>query len=320
MSFYRWQDFQCTNFGNCSRADLYEIIDLPLGADPVCPECGQAVIPMRPREIVMISPPVNARVRKRRLPWLLAPVAIAALILGLTAGVVWPLMRASERLSLTIPTHVAAQVDDSLQIPLTVEPSQVSGLTFTIKGTLPPGVSLDGSGRRLYGVPQSAGSFYVAITAQAPHLASATAAMGIIIERRPVFLATDLSLQAPSSVQGRVGVPLSIPITISPDSASEPILTMEGSPPPGVTLDAPGKRLLGTPQRPGSYAVIIRASAREYMPAVATVAFTISEALPSPTPAQQVQAPVQAQVKAPVQAQPQPHPTSTPVELPDLIL
>src|SRR5262245_23494689 len=30
----------CINFGGCSKADKHEIVNLPQGADLVCPECG----------------------------------------------------------------------------------------------------------------------------------------------------------------------------------------------------------------------------------------------------------------------------------------
>ena len=37
---------KCTNFGNCTKADNNEIIDLPAGADLVCPICSRPLTPV----------------------------------------------------------------------------------------------------------------------------------------------------------------------------------------------------------------------------------------------------------------------------------
>lgn len=37
---------QCTNYGNCSKADSKEIVEAPAGSNLVCPECGKQIIPL----------------------------------------------------------------------------------------------------------------------------------------------------------------------------------------------------------------------------------------------------------------------------------
>jgi hypothetical protein len=295
MPLYRWEDYQCTNFGNCRRADRRDIIDLPRGAGAICPTCGKPVIPLRAREIVLVSPPSAARLRpgKRPVRWLLASVVI--LVLGLVGGTVSLLMRSPgmlmwssetrppERLYLGSPAQVTAYVGDTLQIPLMVGPASPADLVLTVDGPLPPGVSLDVAGRRLYGTVRSAGISPIIVTARAPHYASASAEMSIVVKPN-LTPASVLSLQVPPEVEGRVGAPLEVPLAVNPITDPDPTLTVVGRLPAGVSLDGTGKRLFGIPRSPGSYGVIVKASTPDYAPALAEVTFTILDVKPSPTP------------------------------------
>lgn len=296
MPLYRWEDYQCTNLGNCKRADRRDIIDLPRGAEARCPTCGKPVIPLRAREIVMVSPPSTARLRTRkpRFRWLLASAIF--LVLGLVGGTASLLMRSPgmllrslqtpppERLYLGIPAQVTARAGDTLQVPLTVGPVLPADLMLTIDGTLPPGVFLDVPGRRLRGTPQSAGVSPIIVTARAPHYASASAEMSIVVKPN-LPPAPVLSLQVPPEVEGRVGDPLDVPLAVNPVTDPDAVLTVVGKLPAGVSLDGTRKRLAGTPRSPGSYGVIVKASTSDFPPALAEVTFTILDAKPSPTPA-----------------------------------
>jgi hypothetical protein len=296
MPLHRWEDYQCTNFGNCKRADRRDVIDLARGAEAICPTCGKPVIPLRAREIVLVSPPSAARLHpvKRRFRWLLASAVL--LVLGLVGGTASLLMRSPgmlvrssetsppERLYLGIPAQVTARVGDTLQVPLMVGPVSPADLVLTIDGALPPGVSLDVAGRRLYGTVRSAGVSPIIITARAPHYANASAEMNIVI-KPDLAPAAVLSLQVPPEVEGRVGDPLEVPLAVNPVTDPDPILTVVGKLPAGVSLDGIGKRLFGIPRSPGSYGVIVKASASDYPPALAEVTFTIVDAKPLPTPA-----------------------------------
>jgi phosphate transport system substrate-binding protein len=42
--------YRCLNIGNCEKADRKEVIDLPEGVAPVCPECGAQLTPTKPPE------------------------------------------------------------------------------------------------------------------------------------------------------------------------------------------------------------------------------------------------------------------------------
>jgi hypothetical protein len=43
-------DYRCLNIGNCEKADRKEVIDLPEGVDPECPECGAQLTLAKPPE------------------------------------------------------------------------------------------------------------------------------------------------------------------------------------------------------------------------------------------------------------------------------
>lgn len=289
MPFYRWEDYQCTNVGHCRRADRHDIIDLPRGAEAICPGCGKPVIPLRAREIVLVSPPLAARSRprRRRVLWPLA--AVGLLVLGLTGGTVSLLMRppevrSPERLYLAVPAEVTARVGDVLEVPLTVGPASPADLVLSVAGNLPAGVSLDVAGRRLHGTVQSPGASAILLTARAPHYASASAEMSITV-RPNLAPAAVLSLHVPPEIEGRVGEPLEVALSVDPVTNPDPILTIIGKLPAGVSLDGTGKRVFGVPRGAGSYGVILKATVPDYTPAFAEVTFTILEAKPSPPPA-----------------------------------
>ena len=61
MAYYRWPYYQCKNFGNCTKADNREVIELPLGAEPVCPgpNCRQALTPLNGHDAAPAFPKVT---------------------------------------------------------------------------------------------------------------------------------------------------------------------------------------------------------------------------------------------------------------------
>jgi phosphate transport system substrate-binding protein len=63
---------KCTNFGNCTNADKFEVVEIPDGQDFVCPICA------RPLNAVEARPPSSS-----------APIAIALIALLLLAGGLW---------------------------------------------------------------------------------------------------------------------------------------------------------------------------------------------------------------------------------------
>lgn len=59
---------RCTNFGNCTKADKKESISVPIGADFLCPECGNP----------LMMPPKPGGLNKWRIP-LIAGVLVLAI-------------------------------------------------------------------------------------------------------------------------------------------------------------------------------------------------------------------------------------------------
>jgi len=58
---------QCINYGNCSKADSHEVIEVNLGDDFICPECDGTLIDLPPT---------------RKFPWWIVIVAVAVLVIG----------------------------------------------------------------------------------------------------------------------------------------------------------------------------------------------------------------------------------------------
>ena len=57
---------QCINFGNCSKANSKEILEVKVGEDFICPECGGSLV----------------EVKDTPFPWWIMAVAAALLLLG----------------------------------------------------------------------------------------------------------------------------------------------------------------------------------------------------------------------------------------------
>ena len=284
MPLYRWEDYQCTNFGHCQNADAGRIIDLPRGAEPFCPTCAKPILPLRARAIVPVSLPGVAQLTPGKSSLRLWRLVCGALVaLALSGGLAWLLSPVPKRLRLETPERVSARVGDPLEVALRVRPVSARDLAFSVEGPLPAGVALGVAGRRLYGTPQTAGYALLVITARAPRHASASATMGILVEPKPAA-AVALSVQVPAEVEGRVGQALEVEVAVEPLTVPEPGLRVVGKLPPGVRWDAAGKRLLGIPRHPGSYAVVLQASAPDYAPGLAALRFTIGEAQPALEP------------------------------------
>ncbi|MBV8900232.1 MAG: substrate-binding domain-containing protein [Verrucomicrobia bacterium] len=202
------------------------------------------------------------------------------LVLGLIGGVVWLVFPSRRHLSVEISYPVIGHVGDILDIPINVDPVTVEDLTLAVKGTLPAGLVLDSANRRLYGNAQSPGSFPIVVRAAAPGFKDASASTTILIGSNRATL-TALTLQVPPQIHGRVGEWLEVPLTVEPAGVANPVLTVTGDLPAGVTVDERTKRLQGTPQSPGSSEVVIKASAPGYLATLAATSLTISPAGPS---------------------------------------
>lgn len=62
---------RCLNIGNCPKANTKEIIEVGIGEDFVCPECGGQLVEVKETNV---------------LPYVIGGVVVAALVV---AGIVW---------------------------------------------------------------------------------------------------------------------------------------------------------------------------------------------------------------------------------------
>lgn len=305
MPYHRWPYYQCKNFGNCSKADSREVIELPLGAEPICPgpECRQTLTPVNGRHEIpepaelpdpaelaeLTEPPESAELAEpaesaepvvtppRRGGGLGLLVLAVLLLLGLAGSIVWMVFPNRKHLAVEISYPVIGHVGDILDIPINVDPVTVEGLTLTVKGNLPAGLVLDNVGRRLYGNAQTPGSFPIVIHAAARGYNEASAPTKILIGSNRTLL-TALALQVPLQIHGRVGEFLDVPLSVEPPSVANLVLNVTGELPAGVTLDGRAMRLQGVPQTPGLSEVVIKASAPGYIATLAATNLTISPA------------------------------------------
>jgi len=279
--------YLCDNFGKCNLADAGEPIELPPGAEPICPEptCHGPLSPAgNSNSDPVFLASLDARDGgKRRVVFALG--AFVLLVAGLVGGVAYLLISPAgpETLILDVPSQVIASVGESVQIPVTVRPPAADNVTLTVEGKLPPGMVLDEPGRRLNGTVQSPGAFPLVLHAASPRFAPGSAATTLVVkENRDV--SPKLSLWVEPRVLGRVGESLEVPIGIGPAGMEGVTLSVQGDLPAGLFLDDPAKRLYGTPKKAGSSDVVFIASAPGYAPASAPVNFTILAAKSSPMP------------------------------------
>lgn len=281
--------YLCDNFGKCDIADAREPIELPPGAEPICPEptCQEPLSPAGasiddPVFVTLLGTPEQGGRR-----WFYPVALFILLFAGLVGGITYLLYSPAgpEALTLEVPPQVIASVGESVQVPVTVKPAVAESVTLTVEGKLPPGMVLDGPGKRLDGTVQSPGSFPVVFRANSARFGSASAATTLVVnEKRGV--PPSLTLWAEPHVLGRVGEPLEVPIGIGPAGMEGATLSVQGDLPVGVSLDASGKRLYGTPESAGSSDVILAASAPGYTAALAPMILTILEAKPAPRQAE----------------------------------
>ncbi|MBW0000237.1 MAG: hypothetical protein JO015_14135 [Verrucomicrobia bacterium] len=281
--------YLCDNFGKCDLADGGEPIELPPGAEPICPAptCHEPLSPAGnstadPVFLTSFGAPDPQGGR------LLFPVALIILLtIGLVAGVAYLLTNPAgpENLVLEVPPQVMASVGESVQIPIAVKPSAAGDVTLTAEGKLPPGMLLNASDRRLDGTVQSPGSFPVVLHAESSRFGPASASTTIVVNQKRGVPAS-LMLWAEPRVLGRVGEPLEVPIGIGPAGMEGATLSVQGNLPAGVHLDGAGRRLYGTPERADSSDVVLTASAPGYAAALAPMNLTILEAKRNPVRAE----------------------------------
>ncbi|MBV8900309.1 MAG: hypothetical protein JOY92_09390 [Verrucomicrobia bacterium] len=280
--------YLCDNFGKCNLADTGEPIELPPGAEPICPDptCREPLSPAGDsnRDPIFLASMGPSERGGRRLFYSIALVVL--LVGGLVAGLAYLLYSPAgpEALTLEVAPQVIASVGESVRVPVTVKPATAGDVTLTLEGKLPPGMVLDEPGRCVDGTVQGPGSFPVVFRATSPRFGPASARTTLVVkERRGV--PPSLTLWAAPRVLGRVGESLEVPVGIGPAGMEGVTLSVQGDLPAGVRLDASGNRLYGTPESAGSSDVVLTASAPGYAGASAPMNFIILEAKATPAPA-----------------------------------
>lgn len=275
--------YLCNNFGKCDIADSGELIELPAGAEPICPApaCREPLSPGGNSISDPTSVTVPAVPEKGKHRLLYAAALVGVLIAGLIGGVAYLLFTSlgPESLTLEAPPQVIAWMGESLQVPVTVNPRVAEDVRLTVQGKLPPGVLWDASERRLDGMAQRPGSFPIVFHADSPRFGAASAATMLVVQEKRGVPA-NLTLWVEPYVLGRVGEPLEVPVGIGPAGMEGATVSVTGELPAGVTWDPSGKRLYGTPESAGSTDAVLTVSAPGYAAASAGVNLTILEANP----------------------------------------
>jgi uncharacterized protein with beta-barrel porin domain len=124
--------------------------------------------------------------------------------------------------------------------------------TYTLVGSLPPGLSLDQASGEISGTPSSDGSYSFSITASDSATAFVTAAYDMDVVLPP-------SIAPPTLPDGRVGETYTQYMSVA-NGGTDPyhFTVVSGSLPPGLTLDL-GGTLTGTPTAAGYYGFKIHA-------------------------------------------------------------
>ena len=109
---------QCINFGNCSKANSKEILEVKVGEDFICPECGGSLV----------------EVKDSPFPWWIVAVAAALLLLGgggyygFKAGWLDSLIKETDA-ETTQATGKSNSETETTSVPSTVEFSMSEALT-----------------------------------------------------------------------------------------------------------------------------------------------------------------------------------------------
>ncbi len=126
--------------------------------------------------------------------------------------------------------------------------------TFVVNGSLPPGLTLNSTSGAITGTPTTAGpfSFSVTVTDSTPgvHATATTGNCGINIAPPTI------TAQCASATTGTVNTPYSSSITVSGGTAPYTFV-VNGSLPPGLTLNSTSGAITGTPTTAGNFSFTV---------------------------------------------------------------
>ncbi len=142
------------------------------------------------------------------------------------------------------------------------------------RGALPPGLALDSDGKSVSGVPTKSGTYEATIT-MTNAFGNARATYTFVIDDPVVITATKAQKGQPFSYT----LSHTFPRT---KAAADTFVLARGELPPGLSSDASGSRVTGTPTKAGNYVVTYYATAPESQFAALAVTFEVTDG-PAPT-------------------------------------
>lgn len=171
----------------------------------------------------------------------------------------------------TAPTLSSGSVNSNYSQNLAASGGVTPYAWALVGGTLPPGLTLSGSGA-ITGVPVAAGTF--------PFTAKVTDALGATTSRQfTIAIVSGLTISSPTTLPGAtVGVSYSYSFLASGGATPYIWAILNGAPPSGLTLQTNGT-LAGTPTTAGSVSFTVQVTDSQGHKASEPVSITVSGAL-----------------------------------------
>lgn len=191
----------------------------------------------------------------------------------------WCVPRKSQRLftvevvtALAITTTSAPPATIDTPYSLALRAAGGGGRTWSIaSGQLPPGLTLNSSTGAITGSPTVAGVYEFRVrVSDGSRLGTRQLTIPV---REP------LAAQVPRVPPAEVGVPLTALKVVATGGFGAKAWRLEGSPPPGLTLDARTGAITGTPKAPGSYPIKVVVTDSEGRSATADLTIVVSPRL-----------------------------------------
>ncbi len=157
--------------------------------------------------------------------------------------------------TLTAPATVAGTVGQAVSAQLSATVNDMTSVAYSATG-LPPGVSLNATSGAVTGTPTTAGTYTTTFTA--------TGATGATDSKTTTFTvgsaAGTVTLTAPKTARGQVGIPVSgVTLTSTTSNGSTVSYSATGLP-PGLSLGAGTGTVTGTPTMAGTYTTTFTAT------------------------------------------------------------
>jgi hypothetical protein len=212
------------------------------------------------------------------------PVTITAIDNASFTGAVSFNWTITDTVSVTNPGNQSSVSGSAITaLPITASDSSAGAtLTYSDGGTLPTGLSIDGSSGIITGTPTTAGTSSVTITATDQNGSSASTSFTWTVTNT-------VSVTSPGDQTDTSGTAIT-PVTIAAsDSSSVATLTYSdgGTLPPGLSIDPSSGVISGTPTTGGTFAVTITATDNAAFTGSATFNWAISNTVMVTSPGDQ---------------------------------